>query len=374
VKLTQRGRDFLKAVLFGTIISSLLDVRVVIALCLSLVLAAVISEIILASATTGSIRIELGDPHLTCFKDGTAVEDITVKMKRQRFVRVRVSSVKGPRSVEAIPDETESPSDQIRITFRPKYAGRFEGLYITFEFIDPLGLFRKTLQMTRDDFVIDIYPSSLLKEVRQSAPISLALGERAGRTHGSGQEFYSIDEYNSSIERKNIYWKKIASLPDERLLVKVREANIPQSLSIGLVKTIERDQTELQWMDLACEGAANLGTNIFSLGCDVILLFFFEGTIIRCEASDPLEFRECLMQMSSANPSDKERTSEILDVCDICVTGFKELQDDLLAQEVARKPALIIKDPDAFPAALGNLAVIYSGSDIGELVNRVVRR
>lgn len=375
MKSTQRGRDFLKAVLFGAIVSSLLDVRLVLALCLSLLIAAGLSEIILASATTGSIRIDLTDPHLSCFKDGSAVEEISVRMKRQRFVRVGISSIRGPRSVETISDESRSPSDRLSISFRPKYAGRFSGLTLTFEFLDPLGLFRKTLQVNREDFVIDCYPSSLLKEVRQSAPITLALGERTGRTHGSGQEFYSIDEYNSSVERKNIYWKKIASLPDERLLVKVREANIPQSLSIGLVKTVDREQTDLGWMDLACEGAGNLGTHIFSLGCDVILLFFSEGLVTKCEASDPLEFREALMQMSGAKPSDGERTSEILDVCDICVTGYKELEDNLLALEVARKPALVIEDPDSYPAALGNLTVIYTGSeDIGELVNRVVRR
>jgi len=371
VKLTPRGRDFLKAVLFGAIVSSLLDVRLVLALCLSLLIAAGFSEIILASASTGSIKVELAEPHLSCFKDGNAVEEIRIRMKRQRFVRVLVSSVRGPKSVEAI----SNSSEPLIFTFRPKFAGRFQGLFITFEFLDPLGLFRKTLQITRDDFVIDCYPSSLLKEVRQSAPMTLALGERTGRAHGSGQEFYSIDEYNSSVERKNIYWKKIASLPDERLLVKVREANIPQALTIGLVRTVEREQKELQWMDLACEGAGNLGTHIFALGCDVILVFFSEGRIETYEATDPLEFREHLMKMSGSSLSDKEQTSEILNLSDICVTGFKELEDSLLALEVSRKPALLIKDPDSFPKAMGPLSVVYTGAEeMGELVNRVVRR
>jgi hypothetical protein len=372
VKLAQRGRDYLKAALFGTIIASILDVRVVLAVCLCLLLAAGLSEAVLAAATTGGVQVELDEPHLSTFKEGTAVENIAIRYKRKRFVRVVVSSVRGPRGVETIANDS---TDSLNFTFKPKFAGRFQGIAITFEFLDPLGLFRKTLEMVRDDFTIDCYPVSLLKDVRQTAPLTLALGERTGGTHGSGQEFYSIDEYNSSVERKNIYWKKIASLPDERLLVKVRESNIPQSLTIGLVKTVDREQNELPWMDLACEGAGILGTNIFSLGCDVRLVFSSNGKVVNREAVDLLEFRECLMVMSRSESADKEQTSEILDECDICITGFKELEDDLLAVEVSRKPSLIIRDDKSFPKMMGNLSVIYTGNeDVSELVNRVIRR
>jgi hypothetical protein len=372
VKLARRGRDYLRSALLGTILASFLDVRAVIALCLSLLFAAAISEVILATATTGDLTVDLEEPHLSCFKDGEAIENISINIKRKRFVRVAVASVKGPDGVDTVSnDSSDSPS----FTFRPRYAGRFEGLQVTFEFIDPLGLFRKSLFVSRGDFVIDCYPSSLLKDVRQTTPITLALGERSGRTHGSGQEFYSIDEYNSSIERKNIYWKKIASLPDERLLVKVREANIPNSLTIGLIKTVDREGKELEWMDLACEAAGVIGTNIFSLGCDVNLVFLFKNAVAKFEASDALEYRESLMRMSQAQTSSGENTAEILEQCDICLAGFKELEDELLAEEVARKPSVLIKDEDAYPKSLGNLSVIYTGSeDVGELVNRVIRR
>jgi hypothetical protein len=370
--MTPRGRDYLKASLFGAIVASFLDVRVVLALCLALFIAAGISELILAGTTTSGVRIDLEDPHISCFKESEAVENISIRYKTKRFVRVLVSSVKGPAGIDTAANDV---SGSLSLTFKPKFAGRFRGLSVTFEFVDPLGLFKKTLEITRDDFTLDCYPSSLLKNVRQAAPLTLALGERTGRTHGSGQEFYSIDEYTTSVERKNIYWKKIASLPDERLLVKIREANIPQSVSIGLVKTVDRQMSDLEWMDLACEGIGLLGTNIFSIGCDVILLFYSEKSIVRSEAKDSLEFREALMQMSRSQTSDKENSSEILYECDICVTGLKELEDGPLAFEVSKKAALLIKDEDTYPATLGDLSIIYTGSeDLGELVNRVIRR
>ena len=351
---------------------TILDVKVVLAACLSLLIAAAVSEILLAASTTSSVRVDLEDPHLSCFKGGEAVENITIRYKRRRFVRVMVSSVKGPEGVETVVNDS---TEALSLTFRPKYAGQFQGLRVTFEFLDPLGLFRKTLEVVRDDFLIDCYPSSLLREVRPTAPVALALGERSGRTHGSGQEFYSIDEYNPSVEKKNIYWKKIASLPDERLLVKVREANIPQAITIGLVKTVNRERMDLGWMDLACEAAALLGAHIFSLGCDVVLSYFKDEEIVRAEATDLLEFRECLMRMSRSQVSTREHTSEILDDCDICISGFRELEDDLLAIEIARKSSLLIKEGDTFPKTMGNLSIIYTGiEDVGGLVNRVIRR
>jgi hypothetical protein len=372
VKLAQRGRDFLKAVLFAAIVSSILDVKLVLAACFSLLMAAGISEALLAASTTGQIRVDLEQPQLSCFKGGSVKERITIRYRRTRLVRVLVSAVKGPDGVDTVPNDS---TDALSLTFQPKYAGRFEGLRVTFDFLDPLGLFRKTLEVTREDFVIDCYPASLLKEVRQTPPITLALGERSGRSHGTGQEFYSIDEYNPSVEKKNIYWKKIASLPDERLLVKIRESNIPQAITIGLVRTVPRDTGDLEWMDLACEGAGDLGSHIFSLGCDVNLVYFNDDKLTNLETTDLLEFRQSLMRMSLSQLTGRDCVSEILYECDICITGFKELEDDLFAGEVARKPSLLIKEGDSLPRTLGNLSLIYSGiEDVEEIVNRVVRR
>jgi len=371
VKLTQRGKDYLKGSLYGAIVASIFDVRLILALCLSLFIAAGISEIILRTATTGNIQVDLSDPHLTCFKGNDATERITVNYKRKKFVRVEVSAIQVPDGIETVADK--SVPEPLTFSFEPKYSGRFHGLTIKFEFLDPLGLFYKTKDLVREDFVIDCYPSSLLSEIKPSKPMTLALGERTGRTHGSGQEFYSIDEYNPSVERKNIFWKRIASLPDERLLIKVREANIPRSLTIGLIRTSDRGQEELRWMDLACEGAGVLGKNIFGLGCEVNLIFNSGNAVVRLEASDLPELSEAIMQMSLSEKTDIETTSEILSESDLYVTGLKELEVDLLALAVARKPSLLIEDRDTFPRTIGNLSVIYSGNqDVSGLINRVL--
>ncbi|MDA4131126.1 MAG: hypothetical protein OK457_10175 [Thaumarchaeota archaeon] len=373
MKLTPRGKDYVKASLYGAIVSSIFDVRIILALCLALLVSAALSEIILARATTGNIQVQFNDPHLTCFKEGEVREDFRINYRTRRFVKVRISSITGPKGVETITDE--SSQDGLRLIFRPKFAGRFKGLRAKFDFSDPLELFAKSLEVSIDDFVLDCIPASLLKEIRTARPMALALGEKIGRTHGSGQEFYAIDEYHPAVERKNIFWKKIASMADERLLVKVRESNIPKFLTIGLIRTIDRGEEQLQWTDRACEGVALLGKNIFSVGCGVHLVFETATGPVRLQAQDLAELSDAVMQLSVGLTSEIESTSEILYESDICVTGLKELKVDLLALAIARKPSLLIEDKDTFPRTIGNLAVIFTGNeDVSELVHKVVGR
>ena len=100
---------------------------------------------------------------------------------------------------------------------------------------------------------------------------------------------------------------------------------------------------------LACEAAGLLGTHIFSLGCDVILSYYRDEEIVTQEATDLLEFRECLMRMTRSQVAKKEYTSEILYASDICISGFRELEDALVATEIARKPSVLIQELTFYP-------------------------
>ena len=90
-------------------------------------------------------------------------------------------------------------------------------------------------------------------------------------------------------------------------------------------------------MDIACEGAGILGKNIFGLGCEVKLIFNSGNAVARLEASDLSELGEAIMQMSLSDKNDIESTSEILSDSDVCITGLKELEVELLALAIARK-------------------------------------
>ncbi len=371
MKLTKRGKDFLTATLAGTITASIVDIKIVLALCLSLIIAALLSEIILARAFRNSIEITPTVSHVACFKGEESRTGLKICSPSRRLVSVTLSNVVLPEGIEANVDDSDTNMPNLLI--KPLYAGRFSGLSAQFELKDTLGLFSKRVELEAEDFVIDCYPSSLLKEIRLARPLSIVLGEREGTTHGSGMEFYSLEEYTTGTDRKNILWKKVASMPDERLMVKVRETNIPKSLFISLIQTVQRGKHSIPWVDCACEGVGSLGKIILQIGCDVHLLFDSGGRVASIKAADTSELSEALMQMSTARFSDLDTASLLLTRADICVTGFIELQNELLASEVARKPVLLIGDEDASPSNVGDLAVIYTPEqDLAPLVNRVV--
>ena len=372
MKLTNRGKDFLKASLVGAIASSIFDVRLFVALCLTLALCAALSQLTLVFASRKNIEIVFDDIHLSCFKGGSAQETVHVASRRRRLIGVSVSEIRAPNGVDAEIDR-EDP-DSKTFLFRPRYAGRFVGLTAKLELRDPLELFRKSISITQADFTIDCYPSSLLTDIRASRPVTLALGERTGRVRGSGQEFHSIEDYHQSVERKNILWKKIAAMPDERLLVKVRESNIPKTLTIGLIKTVRR-QDHLRWTDLACEATAILGKTILAIGCDVQIEFASIGGVAKRYVTELSGLSDAIMEMSSAGLSSIEIVSEILSESDVCVTGLREIESDLVAGPVAKKPAVLVEEEGIFPKLIGDSAIVFNGDqDVGELVNKVVGR
>jgi uncharacterized protein (DUF58 family) len=371
VKLTGRGKDFLKAALAGTIAATVIDIRIILALCFSLMVVAIISGMLLARTSTSDLEITPSIPHIECFKNDEVEVRLLVRSDRRRFVSATLTKVMPPSGLNANIDDSDPKTFTLKIT--PRYAGRFSGLSGEFELNDPLWLFSKKIKFTCSNFVMDCYPTSLLKEIRAMRPISVALGEREGGTHGIGLEFYSLDDYRGSTERKNIFWKKVASMPDERLLVKTRESNIPKTLSISLLRTDERDYDSLVWIDSACEGVALIGKLILQIGCDVEILFVSEGQVVSRVASNVSELSEAVMDMSAFGGSNLDNASLLLSKSDICVTGFREIQNALFASVVARKPSLLIEDAGAAPSKIGELAVIYRpDQDLSALVNRVV--
>ena len=374
VKLTKRGADYLKACLVTATICSLLNVRMLVALSLAMMIAALISQVILVTASSKNISVELEKPHLSVFKGDSVIERVRIHSKRRRFVSLRIVSLKGPEGVGST--STDITQDAIDFSFEPHYAGRFTGLSAVFELNDPLQLFSKKMEISRPDLTIDSLPRSLVADIRVARPMSITLGERTGRTHGAGQEFYALDDYKTSSEKRDIMWKAVARMPDDKLIVRIRESNIPKTLSVGLVRTVPRkaDEEGLRWMDLACEGAGTLGQIILLIGCDVELIYKGAEKAESAYASNLHELSSAIMEMSSSGgPAEEEEILSIVSDSDICITGMKELEDELFARLLFRKPSLLISESEVAPIAVGNLSIVFTGTeDVNRLVNSVV--
>jgi hypothetical protein len=372
VKLTKRGKDYLKACLAATLIASVLDTKVVLALCLALVISALISALILGRSTSAGLEIRSENEHISCYKGDAVRAVISVKMQTRRFVSISLSRIDPPKGIDTSFEKTTQ--DNISILVRPRYAGRFLGFSASFELNDPLRLFGKKIVFVANDFVVDCYPSSILREVNRSRPTPLSLGELEGRSRGLGLEFYAIDRYTPSAERKNIFWRKVASLPDEKLLVKTRTANIQKTIAISLILASQRNEI-LEWTDSMCEGVAMIGKTILDIGCVARINYDTGIEIVSRDLTNLKELSEAIMEMSTAHVSDLESSSALLTMGDIYVTGFKELRYSLLGLAVARKPTLLIEDEGEIPTGVSDLAIVYKPfHDLSELVGGVSGR
>lgn len=372
MKLTSRGKDFLKALLAGTLIGTILDATIILALCFALSFAALMSGAILRSSTAKNFRIDLDTEDTSCFKGEEVRATMTVESLRGRLVTLLPASLKPPKSIQG--EILALDSQNFLLIFEPRYSGRFVGLTAKFDLLDPAGLFRKIIEFKWDNFAIDCYPSSILEPSAKASPASISLGEREGKSKGLGMEFYSIDDYNPLAETKSIHWKKVASLPNERLLVKTRVTSIKKSITISLILTGDRGEDMFQWLDSACEGIAMLGKTIFDMGCVAELLFGHEGRVASRRTASLRELLEAIMQLSAAGVSNFDTVSLLLANADICVTGFKELQNEMLAAFLQSKIVLLIEDEGWLPARLGRQAVVYSPYlDYSLLVGRAAR-
>ncbi|MDG6905725.1 MAG: hypothetical protein JRN20_08080 [Nitrososphaerota archaeon] len=297
MKVTSRGKEFLWATIAGSVVATALDVRIVLALCLSLIFTALIAETILKSSQE-DLKIEPELSHVSCFKGQNSFCNLLVRKGKHRFVNVSILKLVPPHGVETESQINDGQSFQLR--FQPRYAGRFYGLSAQFVLVDALQLFTKKIEFAANDFYVDCYPSSILKDIKTARPLSVSLGELQGLTHGAGSEFYAVDEYAGITEKKDIFWKRVASMPDERLLVKMRVANIQKSISIALVNASERSQEYFEWIDAVCEGVGSLGKAALQIGRDVELKFHDGGKIIVVHVSDLRELLEGIMEMSAS--------------------------------------------------------------------------
>ncbi|MGA2874905.1 MAG: hypothetical protein ABSE82_05105 [Nitrososphaerales archaeon] len=370
MKLTKRGKEFLIATIAGTIVASVVDITIILALCLSLVFAAVLSEIMLIRSSSDNIGIERESSHVSCFKGEKISCKLIVHSGRRRFVKISLSKLVPPQGVDA--EIAQIEQSNFNLQFKPRFSGRFFGLSALFELNDPLQLFKKTIEFNAADFYVDCYPDSILREIATTRPLSVSLGELQGSSHGAGSEFYAVDEYRGMTDSKNIFWNKVASMPDERLLVKMRVANIQKTISLALLNSSERGQDTFAWIDSVCEGVGSIGKATLQIGCNVEIRFDSMSQVTTRFATDLHELSEAIMEMSTSHLSNLDNASSLLAGADICITGFKELQNELLASVVARKPALLIEDTGVTPNQISELSIIYSPyKNLSALVNRV---
>jgi uncharacterized protein (DUF58 family) len=355
--LTRRGRDYLLATVLVVVVSSLLDLRLMDILGLSLAAMAVVSTAVYAFAGEKKVEITTDKRHVRVFKE----EESEVVLGFEPvggWAGLRLVSY-GFDNVQVT--ETEPlPGGKVRLRFIGRYAGRSEGLKVRLAAADPLGLFQTSSELLYEDLVLDVLPRSLLALVVPMTVPAFGLGERSSGYPGPGQELYGLDSYHPSTGAKDIIWKRAARSPGEDLVERVRESNSKESVKVGVVRVVERGEDGRRWTDALCEGLASIGKEVLQMNMRLTILHPSDGGPVESRISDLDGLAEAVMSCSAAPAS--ADLFEVVRRSDLIVTGLRELEDERIARAISAKPLLLISE-EASPVALGGRSVVYSGSE-----------
>jgi uncharacterized protein (DUF58 family) len=260
----------------------------------------------------------------------------------------------------------------IRLSFRPRYSGRFEGIKMMLEFTDPLRLLSRTVELSYRNPVVEVIPLSLATRSPRVIPRMTLTGDSPAGSPGQGQEIYGIDTYRGSGQSKDILWRRVARSPKQDLFVKIRESNVPETIRISIIQTVDRGPSRYAWIDLACEALGLVSNHLLAMGL-TLKISFSSGGIYTESVSAPDELVNCMMDFSNSRP-ESDNVRWLVQDADLVISGLKELESPDLAQLISRRPSLLTVE-DAKPVFLGANSVIFSGREnIVPLIQRVIEK
>jgi uncharacterized protein (DUF58 family) len=343
-------------------------VRLALALALMMVLSASLSLALLVRSRAAFTKASASPGRVTTFKGTRAALRIDLGSALAGWVTVSAVPAADGNGFET--RVLSSNGRRLEMELTPRYAGRFEKLRFLLELSDVLGLFVDTNLPLEVDLVVDSLPTSLLAYPQKPRTSPLALGERSSGAPGSGQEFYGIDEYQPFMEAKNILWKRAGRRADDKLVVKIRESNIPRQVRIAVVGA--QEGRRLAYIDGACEALGELGSSLLEAGSMVAFVGFREGGPVVFPAAKPEELPLALMAASSLPGSPLD--ASYLQGADILVVDSGSLDDLQVQASIPGRALLVISDRD-LPDISGRRVFVYTGHEgLIRLAEQVVNR
>lgn len=244
-------------------------------------------------------------------------------------------------------------------------AGRHEGLELKAMLVDVIGLFRVSKVVHLSGFTAEVLPLWLLSAPRALLATGASSGDASGGVRGSGQEFYGIEEYGPSSERRDILWRRVARLPDERLLTRVREASLPGLVSVGLTEGEMGDRDA--WMDLASEAVSQLGVDLIGMGVGIEVTLASGTGVTRLTAYDMDDLADLTVAIwdpSRASPA----KSDVRQKADVSVTGRRKSE---LPGSQADAPSVVVTRRTQTEEEA--IRILFTGSeDLSPIVVQVV--
>jgi hypothetical protein len=340
------------------------------ALSLSLTAAAALSYFLLRLSPRKAFEIVLGRKQSRTFKGGALTYPISYTTADGRE-GTAVDLIHVPEGVQAELRSDEGGGRELVV--RSGYAGVFSGFHLRIGIGDHLGLFSR-YEERRLALGAEFLPISLLTRQGGMTVSAAMLGDRPAGSKGFGQEFYTAELYDPSHDSKGILWKRQARSEGDTLMVRVGEANIPETLTICLLEHHARSERELPgWMDLASEAISLIGLSALASGSSLRVI---HQTGINATASEAKDLKGLadLLGWLWRGDAGKERSTLGPGDAAIIVTGKNEIENPDILGLMLRKPSIVLSYTSGSVAHGANVVFFTGKENINLLVSRVLSR
>jgi len=368
--LTRRGRDYTLAIIITCLVSAVWDFGWGLALAFALSIASLFSLLALNSSPESNFLVRASPRRLRAFKS----EKMKCSLRTEvggLSPDIEVRLVGAPEGLRARLVQDEA-GDQ-RLAISSSVAGSFGGLKVGLSMNDMLGLFSRYEEHDLD-LIVESLPVALRSKTFPAPAMARTLGELPSGTRGFAQEFYTAELYDTSRDAKDIWWNRVAELGSDRLMMKVREANIVDELTVCLVEGGFREGKQLNiWRDLALEATAQVGVATIQCGATLRVVQTRGDSAMVTRARDLPRLADLLMRVSR-NEGTEIPALEGLNASSVLITGEPELRLPYVLKVALRVPTVVItfQRKGFVPGFEGSF---FTGSeDLGGLVNRVLAR
>jgi hypothetical protein len=349
----------------------------ILALGFALCVTACISLIaLLLSSWTTKVAVE--PARLRTLKNEVKTTALTLSSGGSRFFRLQSVSLQAPFGVAA--DVKQLGLGSAELSLRSSYAGRFDGFRAKVSATDPLGLFSRARELPILQFVVEALPRALLTPTVSLTAVPLASGEIPAGRRGGGQELYSVEEYDSSMDTRDILWKKVARTVDSSIPVRIREANFRKTISIGVAVGWDSEEQRVKQMDLVCESIAQIGRLLVEARVKVEVSLLVQGKLLKGRASDLVELAEAVVgiwkKVDEDSNSSRGSLNSLVPASDLLIMNLKEFGNLARLQGGETKPTVIVSElPESQRTPRGTTSMVFSGrEDLRSLVVAVLER
>lgn len=312
----------------------------------------------------------LGPGQRRAFKGGELTFPVVFESPEEEMNTV-VQLVRAPEGTEARLEPRGEHGHSLLV--RSTFSGVFSGFSLRVGILDPVGLFNR-YEERRLELAAEFLPTSLLAKREKILVTAAMLGDRPAGSRGSGQEFYSAELYDSSHDSKGILWKRQARMGDDNLMVRVGEANIPESLTVCLLEAQKRTPKELPgWMDLASEAISLIGLKVLDSGSTLRVIHQVGGEGSISKARDLKELAELLVGLW-LDGGPKNKALQTPADASIILTGEAEMDNPNVFGLLLRKPSVVLSYTTG-RVSQGAGVVFFTGKEsVSQLVSEVLSR